>query len=475
MTVWSDYPQLAMMAAPLLALLLMYLLRNQAHALILRSSRLLHGQLRLVAQACIRSGQRMRLRNHEVIKALAEALMERQLERRFMRIEQLVERDLNNYQLLAAQINQQLLAINEDYEASSEVPDASPEWISAVDAIANLTESERNSEVMGKILADIHNTVKQHQRDAMREHRWTVSARHKVLSSLRPQWRQLSKLLEHIDHNIDILRRRLHQVDKHMGQFEMLTAGSGQGIMSSMLMRFVIALCFVMVGIGAAWVNVQLLQGPLVEVMSQRQIGGLPLAEMVALLHIGITLVAATMISESLRITHFFPLIGAMTKRGRNALIWVGSSLLLLLATIEALALLGEAPVVPMAIQLSGLSRGILVVLGIVMPVMLSLIVIPLEYLLHTVRPVFGSAIQISLHMSALVLRMFASLSLNLGRIIVHCYDVVIFLPLLIDRYWHSRQQRKQEVVTTVKSTEVMTQEDAMNVTSLRFGVSDRR
>ena len=474
MTIWSDYPQLAMIATPLLALLLMYLLRAQAHALISRFARLLHSQLRLAAQACIQSGQRIRLRNHEVTKALAEALMERQLERRFMRIEQLVERDLDNYQKLAAQINRQLVAIDEDYETSSEVPDASPEWITAVEAIAGLQGTERNSEVMNKILGDIHDTVKQHQREAMREHRWTISARHKVLSGLRPQWRKLAKLLGHIDHNIDILRQRLRQVDRHMGQFEMLTAGSGQGIMSSMLMRFVIALCFVMVGLGAAWINMQLLQEPLTEIMSQRQVGGFMLAELVALLHIAITLVAATMISESLRITHFFPLIGAMTKHGRLTLIWVGSSLLLLLATIEVLALIGTS-VATTATQLSGVSQWVLVVLGIVMPVMLSLIVIPLEYLLHTVRPVVGSAIQVSLHMSALLLRLTASLALNLGKFTVHCYDLAIFLPLRLEDYWRARQQGKQDSVTVEQPAETARPEEGVNVTSLRFGASERR
>ncbi|MEE8056277.1 MAG: hypothetical protein V3T17_00350 [Pseudomonadales bacterium] len=479
MTIWSDYPLMAMLAIPVLALLLMYQLRAYAHALIIRFATLLHGQFRLAARACLRSEQRIRLRNHEVTKALAEALMERQMERRFMRIEQLVERDLDNYQTLSADVKQQLVRINEDYEASSEVPDASPEWIAAVDAIASLQGGERNSEVVSKILAEIHNTVKQHQRDAMREHRWTVSARHKLLSGLRPQWRRLDKMLEHIGHNIDVLRQRLRQVDRHMGQFEMLTAGSGQGIMSSMLMRFVTALCFVMVGVGAAWINLQLLQEPLAEVMTQRQIGGVSLAGLVALLHIAITLVAATMISDSLRITHFFPLIGAMTRRGRNTLIGVGGSLLLLLAAIEALALLGtstatDASIAIGATELSGISLWILLALGAVMPVMLASIVIPLEYLLHTVRPVVGSVIQVLLHMSALVLRLVASLFLNVGKFAVQCYDAVIFLPLSLERSWLLRRQRKAAAVGAEKRVQPPKYE-TQNVTALRFGATERR
>ena len=219
MTFLAEYPQLVAAVIPVLALLLMYLLRRHCHALILRCAQLIHSQLRLLARSCLRTEQRIRLRNHEVTKALAEALMERQLERRFMRIERLVERDLDNYKQLSAQINQRLITIDEDYEASAAIADASPEWVSAVEAISALQGDDRNSQVMDRILGDIHSTVQQHQREALREQRWTASARHKVLSGLRPQWRKLAKLLEHIDYNIEILRQRLRHVDQHMGQF----------------------------------------------------------------------------------------------------------------------------------------------------------------------------------------------------------------------------------------------------------------
>lgn len=477
-TFWSGYPLYALILIPLLTLILMYLIREQSHALILRAAKLLHGQLRLLARSCLYAAQRIRLRNHEVTKALAESLMERQLERRFMRIETLVERDLANYQKLSTDINTRLVVMDGDYEESTLVPDVSPEWVAAVERLASLEGEDRNNAVMGKILADMHATVQEHQREAMREHRWTVSARHKVLSGLRPQWRKLSKLLEHIDHNIDVLRQRLRLIDKQMSQFEMLTAGSGQGIMASMLMRFIIALCFVLVGVGAAWVNMQLLQEPLAEVFAQRQIGGLPLAEMVALLHVGITLVAATMIFESLRVTHLLPLMGAMSKRGRHVLVAIGGVLLLLLAGIEALGLLGASAVTASSVantaELSGMSQGILVILGVVMPLVLALVVIPLEYLLHTVRPILGGAVHMLMHFSSLVLRLLAGFALHMGRFTVNCYDLLIFLPLWIEASWKSRAAAA--VLANAAATEALSDTvDSRNVTAIRFGISDNQ
>lgn len=442
---FSDYPTVSLIVALLASLALMYSVRSHAHKLILRFSRVLYSQLRLLSRASMQSAQRIRLRNHEVIKALAEALMERQLERRFMRIEKLVERDLANYQKLSASINKQLVTIDEDYVASAKVPEVSPEWVAAVDAIAKLQTDDRNTEVVAKILEDMHVTVQEHHRDALREHRWTVSSRHKVLSRLRTHWRKLDKLLQHIDNNIEVLRLRLRQVDQHMGQFEMLTAGSGQGIMSSMLMRFVSSLCFVMVGIGAAVINWQLLKFPVQAIFPPAgMMEGIALAKVVVGLHIGITLVAATMVSEGLRITHLFPLVTAMTRRGRQAMIFMGAGLLFALTVMEALALIGT-PISLTPNPITGVSLGLLVVVGIVMPLALSLVMIPLEYMLHTVRPVMGSLLQLMLHVGALLFRLAASLALQGGRFLVGFYDLLIFVPLRLEEEWRNRQQRKQD------------------------------
>ncbi|ARN73045.1 hypothetical protein [Oceanicoccus sagamiensis] len=468
---WSNYPTLSLIAFLLLSLLLMYFVRAHAHTLIARVARLLHSQLRLLSRACLRTAQRIRLRNHEVTKALAESLMERQLERRFMRIEKLVERDLASYQQLSAEINRQLVTIDEDYAASANVPEVSPEWVTAVEAIANLQGDDRNTEVMAKILDDMHKTVKQHQRDALREHRWTVSARHKVLSGLQPRWRKLTKLLQNIDNNIDVLRHRLRQVDQHMGQFEMLTAGSGQGVMSSMLMRFVSSLCFVIVGIGAAWINWQLISQPLQELLPVRQLDGVSLAAVVAGLHIAFTIVAATLISESLRITHLFPMVSAMTRRGRQLMMFSGAGLLLALISVEIMALLG-APIVNTATQLTGVSQILLVVIGLVMPLVLSMVMLPMEYLLHTLRPVVGSGLQILSHMAALILRLAASLSLQAGALLVNVYDLLIFLPLRVERELLLRAQRNAGVEANPQmpnSSEV----EPLNVTTLKFGTGN--
>ncbi len=467
---WSEYQLPLLVLAPLLILLLMYFVRAQSHALIYRLFKSLHHLLRLAARASLHTAQRIRFRNHEVTKALAETLMERQLEKRFMRIERLVERDLDNYQKLAAQINQQLTDIHDDYAASAEVPQPTPEWIAAVEAISNLEDDERNTEVMARILADIHRTVKQHHRDTLREHRWTVSARHKVLSGLSSHWRRLQKLLEKIDHNVDALRHSLRQTDRHMAEFELLTSGSGQGIMSSMFIRFIVAASFFSLGAIAIWTNWQLLQQPFTNILLEYEIGSFSLANIVALVHIGIGLTAAALITDSLKITHFFPLIASMTHRGKRTLLWFGAGLLLLLAMVESMVLVGITQIAAVQ-ELNGLSPLVLMLIGFLMPFAISFVVIPFEYLLHTLRPVIGNVTFLIMNILTLSLKLMARLSIDAGKFFVHCYDAVIFIPLLIEQRYAEQQKRQAEKESEqAKTSEV----DAKNVTEIRFG-SERR
>jgi hypothetical protein len=218
------------------------------------------------------------------------------------------------------------------------------------------------------------------------------------------------------------------------------------------------------VGFGAALINWQLLQQPLAELLQLQPINGISLPPVMAGLHIAISLMAATMITEALRITHLFPLVTAMTSRGRQVMVICGQLLLLALIAIEVLALLA-APITVATSEIAGVSQLLLVLVGIAMPLMLSLVMIPLEYLMHTARPIVGSALQICLHVMAVVLRVIGSLSLQLGRFTIHVYDLVIVVPLRLEQHWLQR-------IGAANPASSVGQEplDTANVTSLKYG-----
>lgn len=479
---WTQHPIPFVITLALLVMVLMYLVRAPSHRIILRLMHLLRVQLRMMAQVCLRAEQRMRLRNYEVTKALAEQLVQRRVEREFIRVEKMLEKDLDNYRKMAASVNSQLALINQDYQDSSHVPPPAPEWIAAVDSIAALDTGDRNSEMMGKILADMHQTIQNHQRESLREYRWSVSARHKTLAGLRPQWQKLNKILSIIDAKMDALNNRLKQLDLHMSRFEMMASGSSYGFMSSVLVRFVASGLFVMIGVVTAIAHVELLQPALIELLSGQQVLGGSLAIFISVLLVAMTLMASLILFDSLRATHLLPLMAATSRRGRCALLCGAGGLLMGLSLIAGVLMSGTLVLDQAVVEVS-LSQWTLMALGVSTSIVIALTVIPLEYFLHTVRPVTSSMAQLVLHGLAFSLRMLAAMSTEAGKLLVQLYDLVIFVPLRIE------QERSAKSTTAVAPADAKAgvnegsdhqpteqtlgqpAEAARNVTSVSFGV----
>jgi hypothetical protein len=464
---WIDSPYLRMAVGFVALVAVMFLVRTQAHAFILRFARAVRSQLRLLARFCLRIAQRMRLRNYEVTRALAEQLLQRRIEKEFMRIESMVVGDLANYQRMAASINRQLDTINRDYEESMQVPPAPPQWIEAVDALAALEHGNQSSEVLSRILSDMHETIREHQREAMREHRWTVSSRHKILAGLRPKWSRLNKLLATVDNKMDALAQRLKQVDQHMGRYEMMASNAGYGFMSSVLVRFILSVAFCAAGVIAAVALNSLVAAPLSGLLGELSLLGLAPSTYATLLIISMLLFSAALLFESLRITHLLPLMAAISRKGRLMLLWgsgLGVSMLALLSAGLASGYLvapdqGLQPP-QVAVALLTLSTALVVAVSIV----------PLEYFIYTLRPVVSSALQMLLHGMAFALRMLSAMVMEVGRLLLHIYDLVIFIPLKV-----SQERSQKRPVDLTAEAEAAQQADEPIKPQLRDEAKIRR
>lgn len=471
--IWQNLPAVSWVVIGICAFLLMFLLRCHVHRLITLSARLIHRVLRLCAKMLLRAQNRVRYRNHEVSKALIEELTERRLQRQFMRIEALVEQDLSHYQVLAAQINRRLNTIDEDYTASALVPPASPEWIAAVDAIARLEGDERNSEVISRILEEIHTTVQAHQRDVLREYRWTVNARHKILTRLQPHWRKLERALEKVAGRIERLRGKLDRVDHQMAYFEVLTSGIGDGLLFSIFSRFLIALLFSTIAAATLVVNYQLLSVPLAAVLGEQTalLPWISLDQLLSAVYCALIVSAGALLCEGMRVTRFFPLVGVVTRQGRWIMLSLGGLLLGALVFIEAFLLAST-----IATEESTAALYALFGLGVALPVFVALTAVPAEYLALTIRPVVASVLQVILQVMATLCRLSGALCIESARILNELYDLVIFIPLHLEREWQSRRQpqlsQEDQAAAKLDSGAALS---SQNVTAVDFTSSIQR
>jgi hypothetical protein len=163
---------------------------------------------------------------------------------------------------------------------------------------------------------------------------------------------------------------------------------------------------------------------------------------------------------ESLRITHLFPRIAHMNEHMRRRFMIAALSLLLVMAGIEAaLALLREqlavdnealAASLTTHAKMSVLSINSWIptagqmVLGFILPFALAFVAIPLESFIYSARTVGGMVLVGLLHFLSLALHVIGRLVRYLGVAINALYDIVIFLPLVIEKTWHATMERQR-------------------------------
>ena len=72
--------------------------------------------------------------------------------------------------------------------------------------------------------------------------------------------------------------------------------------------------------------------------------------------------------------------------------------------------------------------------LGFILPFALSFVAVPLESFIYSTRTVGGAVIVMLVRVTAFVLRILGNLVRHLCRALITLYDVLIVLPLLIER-----------------------------------------
>ena len=154
---------------------------------------------------------------------------------------------------------------------------------------------------------------------------------------------------------------------------------------------------------------------------------------------------------EALRITHLFPGIATLSDHMRRRMMWIALILLVTLAGVEAAlalmrdmliadkqALLQSLATTPQAGPTDGWVGRIptagQMLLGFILPFALAFIAIPLESLIHSARSVGGVLLQAAVSTLALSLRVLANVARRMARVLVTLYDVLIVIPLLIER-----------------------------------------
>ena len=205
------------------------------------------------------------------------------------------------------------------------------------------------------------------------------------------------------------------------------------------------------IAIGGAFINFHLIARPMSEIVGgSNAIGVFRIADVAAMVIILVEISMGLFLMESLRFTRLFPVIGALPDKMRVRMLWSAFSLLLCLATIEAgLAFMREILMhdeLATSAALRGQSGQVFASdflwittvaqmgMGFILPFALTFVAIPLESFVAATRTVLGLMLQGFLKALAVFLRVLGSVFFHIGNVLVELYDLVVSLPLWLER-----------------------------------------
>jgi hypothetical protein len=437
-----------------IAMPFLYAARRPVHEFVRAAGHLAHAPLRLLSRALYAAAQSMRYRNREVLLAHGREETEQHIAREFERVAALVKRDLEGYPALQQRLLAEITRVEDDYKKCGEVPPPPPEWVEAVEAVAKV---KNGNELVQRVLGEIKDAIKEIHDRMLKEYRGAYEERHKILNGFMPFWRSLQQTLAQADRRVTSLNDRAGQIDAQMQKFEGIvnkTPEAEHALTVSAATQLAITTLVLAIATGGALINYKLIALPMSEMVGAGDYltASLRTSDVAALVIIFVEATMGLFLMETLRITHLFPRIHGLSDTVRRRLMFAAATLLITLAGIEAaLALMRDMLIADKAALIQSLATvqhhaaaadGWMtkiptagqMLLGFILPFALAFVAVPLESFIASARTVLGSGLVALTQGAALGTRLLATLVKSLTRLTVTFYDIVIVLPLLVER-----------------------------------------
>ena len=427
----------------------MYLARKPSHRCLVSFSLIIRNSMRLFATSVKLAEKRLNDRNRDVLLSAGRQHAERCVEREFERISTAVQRELEGYPQVQRELNESIVKLNEDHNKSAEIPQTLPDWIKVIKAIASIRPS--SDPIVGNMLEDIHQTLSEQHVKALDQQRTDASNRHAILNRMLPLLRAMKKILGGLNKSLADLNFRAKRIDRYMDNYEQIREQSDAAmrtLSSSSLTQFFISGAVLLIALGGAIINFNLIALPMSEMVGGASyIGPYKTSDIAGLVIICLEICTGIFLMESLRITQLFPIIGSMDDRMRMMLFWIALSLLAILAGVEsALAFMRDriagdmealrqslAGVAPSSVAGSVIPTVGQMVMGFILPFILTFVAIPLESFVASSRTILGLTAAWMLRSLAFALRLIGHLGYYMGRLMINLYDLVIFPALWLE------------------------------------------
>ncbi|TXR54006.1 hypothetical protein [Reinekea thalattae] len=436
---------------------ILYFARQPVRRLVSLVAASLVSLLRSQRLALLNSASQLDVRNTKVLREQGRIHVERQLNHHFHRVKEIVEDDFSGYPLVQKEISQLITRIEEDYHQSAEVPPDGPEWVEAIEAIANLREAQKGNATILKVVEELCHGLKTEQAKAAANYRNSVAVRHKLLHAMMPYWRKLNNTIERVGGSFKNLIIKAAEIDQALERYQSIQSGSDAATrmlyvssFANFLKSAIILACL----LAGAYLNYQFIALPMtVDAAFIEPLSGFSIAQLSSLITVLLEIALGVFLMEALHVTHMLPAFGSLTERKRSALIGMAISMLVVFAlTQSGLAFYDSvrhqtaattAAVVSEGAELAAASsasvgslipRAAQMMIVFLMPFILMFIAIPMESLIDSTRVLLGFfAVQL-LRFIGFIIKLLTVLVQQLFNLLLAIYDLIIFLPLWFER-----------------------------------------
>lgn len=442
-------PVLSVIIWFLMVIVVMYLARNPFHKSMASLGLLVYHALRLASSSFKLADKRLQIRNREVLLSSGLEMAERKVEREFERLSAAVQRDLEGYPKIQRDLNETLLSLEDDYQKCGEIPQTLPDWVKVIDAVANIKPS--GDRMVVNMLEQIHETLVEQHKTAGERYRQDMAKRHAILNRMLPGWRKVRKILDKVESAIANLGQRSKKIDRYMDNYEKIrteTDTAARQLSSSSLTQFFISGLVLAVAVVGAIINFNLVALPMSEMVGgSSYIGDFRTSDVAGMFIVCLEIVVGVFLMDALRITRLFSIIGSLEDNKRTIIFWILLGMLTVLAFVESsLAFMRDqiagdmealrqslAGVETSAVATSNIPTYGQMIMGFILPFILTFVAIPFESFVTSSRTLLGILASWGLRALAFLMRLLGSLGFYLARMLVNIYDLFIFPALWLE------------------------------------------
>jgi hypothetical protein len=258
----------------------------------------------------------------------------------------------------------------------------------------------------------------------------------------------MEKTLAGVEKTVAHINQRSKKIDRYMDAYEKIRNRDDiaeRQLSSSSLTQFFISGLVLGVAVIGAIINFNLVALPMSEMVGGASyIGIFKTSDVAGMFIVCLEIVVGVFLMDALRITRLFSIIGSMEDRKRKMIFWILLGMLTILAIVESsLAFMRDQIAADMELlrqSLAGVETTSAVtsniptigqmIMGFILPFILTFVAIPFESFVSSSRTVIGLLAAWGLRAFAFVLRLLGNLGFYMSRMVVNIYDLIIFPAL---------------------------------------------